>query len=747
MGHYCDALNTGEAIDGDRVAWETMQALANAGLGVPGNYAALLAYLDQENLIDYMMVNIFAGNYDWPDQNWYAGRRREPGAGFKFFSWDAELSLDGIKSNRVAVSAFDSPASVYDNLRRENQEFRVAFGDHTHRHLLNGGALTPNANIARWMERAREIDRAVVGESARWGDGAREVPYTRDNEWLVQQRWLTLAYFPARTRIVLELFRDNDLYPAIEAPSFNQHGGDFLPGFALEMTAPAGLIYYTDDGSDPRLVGGGVLPSAQTYSAPLPLIGGVAIRARARVGIEWSALNEAAFTPDLSLRVTEIMYNPPGGIDFEYLELSNIGPSAIDLAGVSLADGIDFTFPSMLLASGGHVLVVNDLAQFTAAYGSGHPVAGEFSGNLSNGGERLVVEDTSGGVIQDFEFDDAWHPLTDGLGRSLVIRNAAGEKALWGQSTGWRASALNDGTPGVAEQALCGNGIDDDGDASVDLADAGCGSAAQDEEDPACNDGLDNDADGDADLADVHCTAASVDSEAPAPGDSFLCYRTATNEAAAPFAPETLDLSDEFDSGVTFVASKPRVLCLAGSLNQNGVFDVTTHLQGYDISVGPGEPPHGPRPELRYEGGLGPIYLGTVRPERLLVPSAVDLQNPSFPPVDASHEVDRYKCYRTQIPKTRPRYFPSKAMVGFSEILETRDYVLKQAKHLCTPVSVDGSAIKTPGRHLLCFPAKRDKFSRVHVPALGIHTANELAAGLVDTIREEEICVPSALVP
>ena len=73
--------------------------------------------------------------------------------------------------------------------------------------------------------------------------------------------------------------------------------------------------------------------------------------------------------------------------------------------------------------------------------------------------------------------------------------------------------------------------------------------------------------------------------------------------------------------------------------------------------------------------------------------------------------------------------------------------MLKTPRRLCTPVSADGSVIKTPGRQLLCFPARRDKFSRKHVPATGIYTANEIAEDIVDTTGEEELCVPSALIP
>jgi hypothetical protein len=741
-----DVLNSGKLLEGDRVAWDTMQALARAGVTTPAQYAALLEYVDVDNLIDYMMSNIFAGNYDWPYHNWYAGRRREPGAGWMFFNWDGEATLENVNGNRVSAAVYETPAVIYDRLRRGNEEFRVLFGDHVYRHFFNGGALTPEANVERWMKRAAEIRGAVVGESARWGDRARFFPYTRDNEYIVEQRRLVLAYFPARTRIVLQQFRDNDLYPIVDAPTLSQHGGDFSPGLALEMTAPDGIVYYSYDGSDPRLPGGAVSPSAEAYTSSIPLVANTSIKARAQVGIEWSALVEADFVVASPLRVTELMYHPPAGDDYEYLEIRNTGTTPIDLAGMSLSDGVDFTFPSMLVPAGGHVLVVENTAQFTAYYGAGLPVAGQYSGKFDNAGERLALRDADGGVIQEFEYGDAWHPASDGAGRSLVIRDALAAKNDWNDADGWRASAVADGTPGSIETALCANGLDDDGDGLTDLADAGCGIASHDREDPECDDGVDNDGDGLVDAADLHCASAAGETELPDRGDSFLCYRTHANNAAPAFAASNVTLSDEFESDVDFAARTPRVLCLAGSLNSDGVFDGDTHLQGYEIREMPGEPLHAPRPELSYRGGLAPLYLGTTRPDRLLVPTAIDLGGPTSAPGEFSHGVDHYKCYRTVLPETRPRYLPSKATVRFEDMLEQRDYSLKPPKHLCAPVSADGSFIKTPGRHLLCFPAKREKFSNTHVPVLGIHTANGLATDVVDTSREEELCVPSALV-
>jgi hypothetical protein len=739
-----DALNSGNPVDGDKVAWDTMQDLSKAGLGNPASYAALAQYLDVENLIDYMMVNIFAGNYDWPHHNWYAGRKREAGAGYKFFSWDAESSLTNASGSRVSVAYFDSPAALYDRLRDESEEFRVLFGDHVHRHFFNGGALTPEANIARWMERATEIHGALVAESARWGDRARVVPYTRDNEYLIEQRRLILSYFPARTRNVLEQFRGVDLYPDVEAPSFNQQGGEFFPGFELEMSAPDGIVYFTDDGSDPRLPGGGISPSAQVYVTPIALGGATAIRARARVGVEWSALNAADFASAAPLRITEVMYNPIGGTDFEFIELRNVGPAAIDLAGYALSGGLDFTFPALILGAGQHVLAVNNFAQFTTRYGGALPVAGVVSGNLSNGGEQIVLTDPDGGTVLDFEYDDGWYPLTDGPGRSLVIRDASGARELWSEAAGWRASAANDGNPGATEPTYCNNGVDDDGDLLIDLADPGCGDASQDFEDPACNDGIDNDGDGGIDLFDVHCNAASETSEDPGQGDSYLCYRTSPDVVAPTYSPVQTSLTDEFDSAVSFEARKPSSLCLAGSLDGVAPIEGEAHLRAYDIRETSGSSSHTPRTELRYEGGLAPLYLDTRRPERLLVPASTSLDGGG--PLDPAQVIDHYKCYSTRTPTTKPRYFPNKAMVHFQDALESRSYTVKRPSRLCTPVSVDGSVIMTPGRHLLCYSAKVAKFSNKHVPVAGVESVDALFSDVVRTSREEEICVPSSLV-
>src|SRR5690606_38977855 len=120
-----------------------------------------------------------------------------------------------------------------------------------------------------------------------------------------------------------------NLYPSLTAPSFNQHGGNITNNFTLSMTAPAGGIYYTIDGSDPRLPGGAVSAAAKVYSAPITLSEHSTIKARAIHSGSWSAMNEADFTivhDFTELLVSELMYHPPDVLDtvgdeFEFIEL------------------------------------------------------------------------------------------------------------------------------------------------------------------------------------------------------------------------------------------------------------------------------------------------------------------------------------------------------------------------------------------------------------------------------------------
>ena len=94
------------------------------------------------------------------------------------------------------------------------------------------------------------------------------------------------------------------------------------------MTNIAGAIYYTTNGSDPRVpFTGEIAPDARRYQSSIPLVASGTIAARSLNGTNWSAITEAAFLVDQPvspLRITEIMYNPAGGEAYQFIELANL---------------------------------------------------------------------------------------------------------------------------------------------------------------------------------------------------------------------------------------------------------------------------------------------------------------------------------------------------------------------------------------------------------------------------------------
>ncbi len=164
------------------------------------------------------------------------------------------------------------------------------------------------------------------------------------------------------------------------------------------------------------------------------------------------------------LRITEILFAPappsaselllaPGteAKDYEFMELANVGETQLDLTGASFADGVEFAFPPLLLASGQRLLVVANTDAFAARYGAPGLVAGVFAGNLDNTGERVRVKDASGETILDFTYDPRWFPPAAGDGYSLVSRTDEPAPSACGQATGWALSGVLGGTPGAID--------------------------------------------------------------------------------------------------------------------------------------------------------------------------------------------------------------------------------------------------------------------------------------------------------
>lgn len=447
------AVNSKEPFPGSDNRIEELYTflMNNDDFSESGKYQFVKQYVDITQFIDYVILNWYAGNKDWPNSNWYIGVQNPDGK-IRHVVWDGEVTW-------VLTSGEIFLGEENENLIKPlieklitNPDFKMELADRMYKQLFNDGALTDANSQARWIRVNNEIDRAIVGESARWGDTGAPPSITRD-DWLQGQDHV-LNLMDGTAEKLIEAARQADFYPPFDPPVFNQHGGLVTKGFELTMAAPGGTIYYTLDGTDPRAqVVGSVSSDALTYQIPVVLTDTTHVKARLLSDNNtWSALSEATFSVfenDPKVRITEIMYNPLDGGDYEFIELQNTGDTPFNLASLFFDEGIRYTFPtdSTPLAPGELVVLVYNPVAFAKRYPNVE-IGGVYTGQLSNKGEKIVLKDVADNVIFSIEYDDenGWPISPDGRGDSLILIEPNQDP---NKPHNWRASTNLYGSPGA----------------------------------------------------------------------------------------------------------------------------------------------------------------------------------------------------------------------------------------------------------------------------------------------------------
>ena len=244
------------------------------------NYERLL---DVTNLIDYQLINYYTSDTDGaasrfgnlPNNIFCLYNRTNPD-GWKWLEHDSEHSM-GISElgwphfeNLVtpyttagAQSQYFNPHWMHEQMIQQNAEYRMAFADRVQELFFNDGLFTPDKVWDLIVERGLSIELAIIAESARWGDANSNPPRTRDT-WYQAMYYLQDFIFgesgyqwetKPRQQRVLEQFIGENWLCNLSAPDFNLYGGYVPNNFNLEISNPndSGQIYFTTDGSDPRL--------------------------------------------------------------------------------------------------------------------------------------------------------------------------------------------------------------------------------------------------------------------------------------------------------------------------------------------------------------------------------------------------------------------------------------------------------------------------------------------------------------
>ncbi|KAB1156277.1 CotH kinase family protein [Flavobacterium luteum] len=165
--------------------------------------------------------------------------------------------------------------------------------------------------------------------------------------------------------------------------------------------------------------------------------------------ISWITKNLGSFSSCNSfnapaLVINKINYHPlesndfPESNDLEFIEIKNTGLTTINLTGYYFKElGLTYVFPanSTILANQSAFLASNS-SVFKAKYGI--TAFGQFTRNLSNSTQKLVLVDAFGNAIDSVEYSDIlpW-PDADGNGSYLQLINTNLDNSL---PTSWVAS-------------------------------------------------------------------------------------------------------------------------------------------------------------------------------------------------------------------------------------------------------------------------------------------------------------------
>ena len=234
-----DVMTMGGVRDGDSVAWNEMINYARGNdLSDDAHYEELGRRLDIPAFADYLILQLWSGNWDWPQNNWAAARERSETGKWRFFIWDAEGGMFSDRLNTVYFDSLNSQGNVNGYLYRAlkaSSTFRQVFADRLYKHFFNGGALT-EANITRRYIELRDELLGVIPNM----------------DMYVLDTWV-----PNRLNIFLAACVREGMYtfsgPAFIVNGSERYGGYLSPGEVLAMMDHGRYraISFTLDGSDP----------------------------------------------------------------------------------------------------------------------------------------------------------------------------------------------------------------------------------------------------------------------------------------------------------------------------------------------------------------------------------------------------------------------------------------------------------------------------------------------------------------
>lgn len=170
---------TAVPVAGSREQWDhLMTFLETHDLTQPEHYAYVQTQIDMDNLIDYLLLQIYSANYDWPQHNVNLFRPRVQGGRWHWIFWDNDFGF-ALDNDSLADLDMMNQALKLDRENRltrrdtlllrkllENEQFQTAFLGRAA--VLLNETLAPEAVVAQIDNLAGALAADIAYEEAEW---------------------------------------------------------------------------------------------------------------------------------------------------------------------------------------------------------------------------------------------------------------------------------------------------------------------------------------------------------------------------------------------------------------------------------------------------------------------------------------------------------------------------------------------------------------------------------------------------
>ena len=448
--------------EGSAAHYEQMlEYVSENGLEDSVHYAWIQERMDVEHYMDYLIVEIFLANGDWPANNIKYWRTQSDTGKWRWILYDADMTMDSHSRGRLETNMFEKlhmlTETNYEHptwstllLRRllENSAFRASFLQRYSVHLQL--SFNPGRSLALMDSIAGLIEDEVPNHMRRWSKSMR---LGNDMNWEKHLDVMRsfLSQRPDKEREHIKSFFGTERLHSLST-RVNRAKSGVIRVEGVRSDTTEYVLLYKDIPAQLRAI-----PAAGYRFVRwegLSQSNGPDIQ----VTLDKNSDIQAIFEPITSTQTSEVVineihYNAASTQDSDdWVELYNPNDYAVDMSYWFFSDSDDahryYFAPGSLLAEGGFRVLVRKPEDFASVYPTVSVAEGPIGFGFAGSGELLRLFNAQGQLVDSVRYDDQspWPTAADGQGASLALVNPLLDNA---QARFWSAS-VNGGTPGEA---------------------------------------------------------------------------------------------------------------------------------------------------------------------------------------------------------------------------------------------------------------------------------------------------------